>query len=78
MTAGARRSPPIYISSGWNAYRAVLSPGDLTGDGKVDVLAVRSSDNAMLLYPGTGTGKRRLPDHRQRVLGRLQRLHGLR
>ena len=47
----------IYISAGWNAHRVVLSPGDLTGDGKGDVLAVRSSDNAMLLYPGTGTGK---------------------
>ena len=46
----------IYISAGWNAFRVVLSPGDLTGDGKPDVLAVRTTDNAMLLYPGTGTG----------------------
>ena len=47
----------IYISSGWNSYRLVFSPGDLTGDGTLDVLAVRTSDNAMLLFPGTGTGK---------------------
>ena len=47
----------IYISSGWNANRIVLSPGDLTGDGRADVLAVRTSDDKLLLYPGTGTGK---------------------
>ena len=46
----------IYLGSGWNSYRLVLSPGDLTGDGKGDVLAVRASDDALLLFPGTGTG----------------------
>ena len=47
----------ILVGSGWGGYRVVLSPGDLTGDGKGDVLAVRTSDDALLLYPGTGTGK---------------------
>ena len=44
------------LGTGWNAYRDVLSPGDLTGDNKADVLAVRTSDNAMLLFAGSGTG----------------------
>ena len=47
----------IYISSGWDAYRSIVVPGDLTGDGRPDVLAVRASDNAMLLFPGSGGGK---------------------
>jgi SpoIID/LytB domain protein len=46
----------VSSSRGWNDYRLVMSPGDLTGDGKLDVLAVRASDGAMLLFPGTGKG----------------------
>jgi SpoIID/LytB domain protein len=46
----------LLVGSGWNAYRLVVAPGDLTGDNRPDVLAVRASDNAMLLFPGTGTG----------------------
>ena len=42
----------------------VLSPGDLTGDGKVDVLAVRSSDNAHAALPGHRHRQGRLPDRR--------------
>ena len=40
---------------------ALLAPGDLTGDGNVDVLARRRSDGVLLLYPGTGTGGLRSP-----------------
>ena len=47
----------IYLSSGWNAYRVIVAPGDLTGDGRTDVLAIRSTDEALLLFPGLGTGK---------------------
>lgn len=46
----------LLVGSGWNAYRLVVAPGDLTGDNRPDVLAVRASDNTMLLFPGTGTG----------------------
>ena len=46
----------LLVGSGWNAHRLVVAPGDLTGDNRPDVLAVRASDNALLLFPGTGTG----------------------
>jgi SpoIID/LytB domain protein len=44
------------IGPGWNAFRLIAAGGDLTGDGKQDVVAVRSSDGTMVIYPGTGTG----------------------
>ena len=47
----------IYLSSGWSAYRVIVAPGDLTGDGRTDVLAIRTADEALLLFPGLGTGK---------------------
>jgi SpoIID/LytB domain protein len=46
----------VLVGSGWSQFRLVVAPGDVTGDNKPDVLAVRSSDNAMFLYAGTGTG----------------------
>ena len=44
------------IGSSWNAYSTVVSPGDVTGDGAPDVIAVRASDGVMLLFPNSGTG----------------------
>ena len=44
------------IGRGWNAFDALLSPGDWDGDGLADVLARRRSDGALLLYPGNGRG----------------------
>ena len=43
------------IGSGWEAFTALLSPGDFTGDGKPDVLA-RRPDGGLLLYRGDGAG----------------------
>lgn len=48
------------IGTGFGAYRLLVSPGDVTGDGLPDVVAVRSSDNAMLLYAAASTGDGRL------------------
>ena len=59
----------IYLSSGWNAYRVIVAPGDLTGDGRTDVLAIRSTDEALLLFPGLGTGKVGTPASRWRAPG---------
>ncbi|MFG3286751.1 FG-GAP repeat domain-containing protein [Streptomyces sp. NPDC048111] len=41
------------LSSGWNMYDAVVAAGDLTGDGKNDVLA-RTATGDVYLFPGTG------------------------
>ncbi len=37
----------------WPEVKSVVSPGDVTGDGKADVLAVTEYGN-MYLYRGTG------------------------
>jgi hypothetical protein len=46
---------PVRISGGWNAFRQVVSPGDLSGDGIADVLAITSTGSAYL-YKGNGKG----------------------
>ena len=46
---------PVRISGGWNAYRQVVSPGDLTGDRIADVLAVTTAGSAYL-FKGNGKG----------------------
>jgi peptidoglycan hydrolase-like protein with peptidoglycan-binding domain len=47
---------PVRIGPGWNIYRFVVSPGDLTGDRRADVLGVTPTGDAWL-YKGTGTGR---------------------
>ncbi len=40
------------LSSGWQVYNKVITPGDLTGDGIPDLLA--RSTSGLFLFPGTG------------------------
>jgi hypothetical protein len=42
-------------ASGWNAITAMTAAGDMTGDGRLDVLA-RDSAGRLWLYPMVGTG----------------------
>ncbi|MFE9020348.1 FG-GAP-like repeat-containing protein [Streptomyces sp. NPDC007808] len=44
-------------SSGWTQYNALTSPGDLSGDGRPDLIARNSSTGAVYLYKGTSDGK---------------------
>ncbi|MFF3313074.1 FG-GAP-like repeat-containing protein [Streptomyces sp. NPDC002952] len=44
-------------SSGWTQYDVLTSPGDVSGDGRPDLLARNSSTGAVYLYKGTSTGK---------------------
>ncbi|MEU2184115.1 VCBS repeat-containing protein [Streptomyces thermolilacinus] len=46
-------SSPYWSGNGWNIYNKVLSIGDVTGDGQVDVLA-RTHSGDLYLYRGTG------------------------
>jgi hypothetical protein len=51
---GAFRSP-IVIGSGWNVVRQIVAPGDVTGDGYPDILAV-DSQAQLRVYGGNGRG----------------------
>lgn len=43
------------IGAGWGIFRTIIAPGDWNGDGKPDLIGIRS-DGAMFLYAGSGTG----------------------
>lgn len=44
-------------SSGWTQYNALTSPGDVSGDGRPDLIARNSSTGTVYLYKGTSDGK---------------------
>ncbi|QIM21460.1 SpoIID/LytB domain-containing protein [Phycicoccus sp. HDW14] len=48
------------IGTGFGAYRDLVTPGDVTGDGLPDVVAIRASDDAMLLFAAAPSGDGRL------------------
>jgi hypothetical protein len=50
---GARR---LIGSTGWNGMNELTGMGDVTGDGRVDLLARQTGTSDIWLYPGTGTG----------------------
>ncbi len=43
-------------SGGWNAMSRIVAYGDLSGDGRADLLAVEKSTGKLWLYPRTTTG----------------------
>ncbi|MET9142806.1 FG-GAP-like repeat-containing protein [Streptomyces sp. NPDC004042] len=49
---GTRR---IIGTSGWNSMNQLAAPGDMTGDGRADLLA-RDGSRTLWLYPGDGKG----------------------
>ncbi|MER6344018.1 trypsin-like serine protease [Streptomyces sp. NPDC001595] len=44
----------VKAGSGWNQYNSVRGHGDLTGDGRADLIARSSSGSYVYLYKGTG------------------------
>ncbi|MFJ4336548.1 FG-GAP repeat domain-containing protein [Streptomyces sp. NPDC088915] len=44
------------IGGGWQAFNSLTAPGDLTGDGRTDLLA-RTPAGDLFLYPDNGAGK---------------------
>ncbi|MFI9767502.1 FG-GAP repeat domain-containing protein [Streptomyces sp. NPDC052415] len=44
-------------TSGWTQYDVLTSPGDLSGDGRPDLLTRNASTGAVYLHKGTSTGK---------------------
>lgn len=49
LAASGRR---LIGTGGWNGMTELTGIGDLTGDGKPEILAVRKSDGTLWLYPG--------------------------
>ncbi|MGW7243250.1 trypsin-like serine protease [Streptomyces sp. NPDC054804] len=46
-------SARVKVRSGWTGFNTLATVGDLTGDGKADLLA-RTTGGTLYLYPGTG------------------------
>jgi hypothetical protein len=44
-------------TSGWNQYDVLTAPGDVTKDGRPDLIARNTSTGAVYLYKGTSSGK---------------------
>ncbi|MBK3576700.1 VCBS repeat-containing protein [Streptomyces sp. MBT65] len=44
-------------TSGWNQYDVLTAPGDISGDGRPDLIARGASSGTVYLYKGTSTGK---------------------
>ncbi|TXS42120.1 VCBS repeat-containing protein [Streptomyces sp. uw30] len=44
-------------TSGWNQYNVLTSPGDITGDGRADLIARQASTGDIYLYKATSSGK---------------------
>ncbi|MBY8879607.1 trypsin-like serine protease [Actinacidiphila acidipaludis] len=53
-SASAPWAARVKIGAGWNGYNAFASTGDMTGDGKADLLA-RDTSGVLWLYKGTGS-----------------------
>jgi Zn-dependent metalloprotease len=53
--AGGTLTRHMMASSGWAAMKALVTPGDVTGDGNADLVA-RKADGILWLYPGNGAG----------------------
>lgn len=45
------------LGTGWNAYDVLTAPGDLTGDGRTDLLARKASTSDIHLFADDGHGK---------------------
>ncbi|MCX5091708.1 FG-GAP-like repeat-containing protein [Streptomyces sp. NBC_00365] len=45
------------LGTGWNQYDVLTSPGDISGDGRADLIARQSSTGDVYLYKATSTGK---------------------
>ncbi|MFE2426127.1 FG-GAP-like repeat-containing protein [Streptomyces sp. NPDC059373] len=56
-TAFTPSTKHVSLGTGWNQYNVLTSPGDLTGDGRADLIARQTSTGDVYLYADNGTGK---------------------
>lgn len=50
---GVKYAARQLISGGWGVYKNIVGSGDITGDGRADIVAT-SSDGSLYLFKGTG------------------------
>lgn len=50
-------TPYTTLGTGWNQYDVLTSPGDITKDGRPDLIARNASTGAVYLYKGASGGK---------------------
>ncbi|MFD8072303.1 FG-GAP repeat domain-containing protein, partial [Streptomyces sp. NPDC059718] len=50
-------STPTRFGTGWNGYNVLTSAGDLSGDGRADLIARQASTSDVWLYKATSDGK---------------------
>ncbi|MFE1441874.1 FG-GAP repeat domain-containing protein [Streptomyces sp. NPDC058739] len=50
-------TPYTAISTGWNQYDVLTAPGDLTRDGRPDLITRNAATGAVYVHKGTSTGK---------------------
>ncbi|MFI7339016.1 FG-GAP repeat domain-containing protein [Streptomyces sp. NPDC050085] len=50
---GTQLTARSFIGGGWNQYKSILGAGDISGDGRADIVARTTSGN-LYLYKGTG------------------------
>ncbi|WP_181803919.1 FG-GAP-like repeat-containing protein [Streptomyces shenzhenensis] len=50
-------TPHTSLGTGWNQYNLLTSPGDITGDGRPDLIARKASTGELFVYKGTSAGK---------------------
>ncbi|WP_409058515.1 FG-GAP repeat domain-containing protein [Streptomyces sp. SYP-A7185] len=53
----APSTPYTALGTGWNAYDVLTSPGDLTGDGRADLVARKASSGDILVFAAKSDGK---------------------
>ena len=53
----ATSSPHTTLGTGWTQYDVLTAPGDLTQDGRPDLIARNASTGAVYLYKGTSAGR---------------------
>ncbi|WUD74558.1 FG-GAP-like repeat-containing protein [Streptomyces sp. NBC_00510] len=49
--------PGVRFGTGWNGYNVLTSAGDLSGDGRADLIARQASTSDVWLYKATSDGK---------------------
>lgn len=55
-TSDGALSGPRNLGGGWGGYTTLTAGGDVTGDGKADLIAVNGRTGELTLFRGTGTG----------------------